>query len=337
MKLYLPVAILMLLCSCSKKIIAHSDLIKKVAKIEDSITVGEMTIQNAFKYQILAHNNNTFDSVVIFEKVYKPNKYAFDNCLSKIFGDSNGKKFITNGIYNWNRNLLTNNEKSVRQKLGVLDSVDINFLFKKHLNALEKITGQKGKGKWLVYFGPENFQIFGGCDNNSMILDMMGNQWNTKSIHKVFAHELEHLIFGPILEKDPNGNNGIGITLDEGLAVYFTYKYLKQSVNDALYGNETKLLLEREKEIFEKLEPYLYKNNEQGCPIFRHCGRNNDCKPIITGLPKEVENELCYFLGFRIIEKYEEKNGKDSWKDIYTLPLKAFFEKSGYSEFIKSK
>jgi len=340
MKIITFTILLLTLFSCSvskdKKPGQYADLINKVKNIEDSITVGQMTIHNAFKNQILAHGKNGFDSLMMLNKVYLPNKYAFDNCLAQIFGQENGKKFKPDGIYSWNRKLLIENEILVRQKLAVLDSVNVNTLFTKHLKALQEITGQRGIGKWIVYFGPKDFQIFGGCDNNSMILDMFGSAWTTKSIDKVFAHELEHLLFNPLLEKDPNGQTGLGITLDEGLAVYFTSLYLNQSLEDALYGNDTKMLLTREREIFEKLEPYLYKTNEEGCPIFRHCGRNNDCKPIIEGLPKGIESELCYFLGFRIIQKYTENNGRDSWKDIYKMPLKDFYEKSGYKAFIEN-
>lgn len=333
----LSLLILILFCSCVSKpktVTQYSDLVNKVKNIDDSISVGEMTINNAFKNQILAHATENFDSLMILNKVYLPNKYVFDNCLSQIFGEENGKKFKPNGIYSWNRKLLLENEKLIRERLAVLDSVNINQLFTKHLKALQEITGQKGKGKWIVYFGPKDFQIFGGCDNNAMILDMFGSAWTTKSINKIFAHELEHLLFNPVLENDANGRTGLGITLDEGLAVYFTSIYLNQTFQDALYGSETAILLSREKEIFEILQPYFYKTNEEGCPIFRHCGRNSDCKPVIEGLPKDVENELCYFLGFRIIQKYTEKNGKDSWKDIYNMSLKEFYEKSGYKEFI---
>ena len=319
------ISLLIISCSSIKtKPDSYSDLIDKVKNIQDSITVGKMTIHNAFKNQILAHQNNTFDSLTILNKVYLPNKYVFDNCLSQIFGENNKKKFEPDGINSWNRTLLRDNEIEIRKKLAVLDSVDLNHLFTNHLNALQEITGQKGEGKWMVYFGPKDFQIFGGCDNSSMILDMFGSAWTMKSIDKVFAHELEHLLFNPILEKDVNGSKGLGITLDEGLAVYFTSIYLNQSFEEALYGKDTDILLSREKEIFLKLEPYFFKTNEEGCPIFRHCGRNSECKPVIEGLPEDAENELCYFMGYRIIQKYTEKNGKDSWKDIYKMTLKDF-------------
>ena len=332
------IVLLIIRCKTKNENKTEKDTIfDKVAVIQDSIKVGNMIIHNAFKHQILAHKNGSFDSLMILNKVYLPNKHTFDNCLGMIFGDDNSKNFKPNGIYEWNKQLIKDNEELIFQKLSLLDSIDINNLFTKHLKAVQEMTGQKGEGNWMVYFGPKDFVIFGGCSRNAMILDMFGEAWNTKSINDLFAHEIEHLIFEPILINDPDGDKGLGITLDEGLAVYFTYKYLNQDVNEALYGKDTGILMEREKEIFTKLEPYLFKTSAEGCPIFRHCGRSNECEPIIKDIPENIQDELCYFLGFRIIQKYVEKNGKDSWKDLYKIPLKEFYNNSGYKEYIHLK
>lgn len=338
-KFILATVLVLIIVSCKNqtKEVKEKTIFDIVNTISDSIVVGDMVINNAFKYQILAHKNSSFDSITILNKVYLPNKNTFDNCLAMIFGDENGMKFKPNGIYEWNKKLISDYKELIEAKLSVLDSVDINQLFINHLTAVQKITGQKGKGKWMLYFGPKDFQIFGGCDKNSMILDMFGENWNTKAINDLFAHEIEHLIFEPIIQNDPNGNTGLGITLDEGLAVYFTYIYLNQDLKEALYGEQNKMLFEREKEIFNALEPYLFKTEKEGCPIYRHCGRSSDCEPIIKDIPENLQDELCYFLGFRIIENYVKENGKDSWKDIYKIPLKEFYEKSGYKKYIQSK
>jgi uncharacterized protein YjaZ len=340
MKNLIPTWVLLIvfvIAGCSSKKLTHKDLSAKLRTVDDSIRVGDMTIRNAFKQQLLAHSGGTFDSLVIRDKVYRPNRYVFDNCLGMIFGDENGKKFRPPGIYEWNRTLLTENDSLLKVRLAVLDSVNINELFTQHLTAVQELTGQKGHGSWMVYFGPKNFQIFGGCDNHAMILDMFGDAWNTKDINEVFAHEIEHLVFGPILGKDPHGNTGLGVTLDEGLAVYFTYTYLNQSLEEALYGKNTQLLYDREKEILQKLEPYFYKSGDEACPIFLHCGRDSKCAPLIDGLPERLTGEVCYFLGFRIIEQYVAKHGRDSWKDLYKIPIKEFYEKSEYREYIISK
>ncbi|WP_294824239.1 hypothetical protein [uncultured Flavobacterium sp.] len=265
-KIYITITFLYLIMAfgCGSKKTIQDDMAAKVRTIDDSIRVGDMTIRNAFKQQLLAHSGGTFDSLMIHDKVYRPNRYVFDNCLGMIFGDENGKKFRPPGMYEWNRTLLSENDSLLKVRLAVLNSVNINELFTRHLTAVQELTGQKGSGSWMVYFGPKNFQIFGGCDNHAMVLDMFGDAWNTKDINEVFAHEIEHLVFGPILEKDPHGGTGLGVTLDEGLAVYFTYAYLKQSLDDALYGKDTQLLYDREKEILQKLEPYFYKSGDQG-------------------------------------------------------------------------
>jgi hypothetical protein len=329
-------SLFLLSCSNLDRENKYSALIKKVQHIEDSIFVGDMVIHNAFKQQILAHSGNQFDSLVILEKVYKPNKNTFDNCLGRIFGNEKGKMFKSKGICKWNRTLLKNHDSLITSRLSVIETLDINKLFTNHLTAVQEITGQKGKGRWLVYFGPMGFSIFGGCNNDAMILDMFGESWNTEDVDALFAHEIEHLIYAPILEKDKNANTGLGATMDEGLAQFFTYKYLNLSVEEGLFGEQTSLLLEREKEIFNKLEPLLFKTNEEDCTIFKHCERNDGCEYIIDGLPDELSGNICYFLGFRIIQKYEENNGKDSWKDIYNMPIIDFYTKSGYKAFIDS-
>ncbi len=338
MKQIILILLSVFLFSCTKTIKKnkYSVLHKKVQNIKDSISVGDMVIHNTFKHQILAHSENKFDSVYFLNKVYTPNKYAFDNCLAVIFGNKNGKMFKPNGIYKWNRNLLKKHDSLISLKLSVIDSVNINQLFTRHLTAVQQITNQKGKGKWMVYFGPKGFELFGGCNNNSMVLDMFGKSWNTKDIDVLFSHEIEHLIYEPIIKKDVNYSTGLGITMDEGLAQFYTYKYLNLTLEEALFGEDTALLIKREKEIFTKLEPYFFKNSEEGCPIFRHCERRNSCEAIINDLPEHLVGSICYFLGFRIIQKYEENNGKDSWKDIYKIPVSEFYTKSGYKEFINS-
>lgn len=333
----LSISFISLACKNTRQDESDQKSIFEIASsIEDSIQVAGMTIHNAFKFQILAHKDGNFDSTLIVKKVFKPNQYLFNTCLSQIFG-TKGSLFTKRGLIKWNKDLLTQQDSLIHDRMQLIASVNLNSLFKSHLQTVQNITGQTGKGTWMVYFGPKGFQILGGCDNDAMVLDLTAEQMNSEMLNEVFAHELEHLVFGPILSGDPNGDKGLGITLDEGLAVYFTYKYLDQSLEEALYGEDTEILLSREKEIFQKLEPYFYKDNEEGCPIFRHCGRNSNCKPVVEGLPEGIEDELCYFLGFRIIQNYTQTHGEDSWKDIYEMPLKEFYLKSGYKEYIESK
>lgn len=89
--------------------------------------------------------------------------------------------------------------------------------------------------------------------------------------------------------------------------------------------------LNHEKEIYEKSIPYLMTNGSDENPYKCNC-RAGGCKKLFDQAPKTI----CYFLGFRIIEFYTKKYGKNSWTDAYKTPMKELVRKSGYSEYIKT-
>ena len=53
----------------------------------------------------------------------------------------------------------------------------------------------------------------------------------------------------------------------------------------------------------------------------------NDKYHLFPDAPKT----LNYWLGFRIVEAYVKKHGKESWKDIYTKPISEIYRQSGYN------
>ena len=60
--------------------------------------------------------------------------------------------------------------------------------------------------------------------------------------------------------------------------------------------------------------------------------RSGGCKKLFSDAPKTI----CYFLGFRIIEAYDKKNGPNSWKKIYKLPVETVLRESGYEAYVNS-
>jgi len=87
--------------------------------------------------------------------------------------------------------------------------------------------------------------------------------------------------------------------------------------------------MDNERLIYNTLKPYFYKTGGDACPLLRHTGRSNECDFVVNikEMPNDVANNLGYFLGFRIIEMYVKNHGKDSWKDIYNMPLRQFLKK----------
>lgn|GEM_PF-5909131 len=78
-------------------------------------------------------------------------------------------------------------------------------------------------------------------------------------------------------------------------------------------------------EIFIKTKSY-FSDPSGNNPLLR-----NDKLKLFPDAPKS----LNYWLGFRIISKYVEKHGTDSWKDIYNLTAKEVLEKSDYEKYIE--
>lgn len=332
MKRWLKYYFITACCIINLSSYGQHDLRERMEKLSDSIKAGDLVLYNAFKYQVLAHAEGGYDSVLIATKLYEPFPELWDSCMALIFGEE-GKMYSKQGIVHWNKSLF-NKQKRLLNKLDTLSKLNLDSLFIAHLRGLEQLTGFKAKGKWILYAGPdENYSIFmGGCSSKGMAIDLAHSRTTVEILTEAVPHELEHMIFEQSKRTDPDWNTALGATLDEGLACYYTYRYfnkrLPQSrVIENMTDAEFAWYVEHEKEIFEKSLPYLFKNAEERNPYQCNC-RAGGCEKLYKEAPKTI----CYYLGFRIIETYTQKFGIDSWKDIYKMPLREFFEKSGYSE-----
>jgi len=142
-------------------------------------------------------------------------------------------------------------------------------------------------------------------------------------------HELNHLAYEPLRKNDPKKNTALGQTINEGFACYFTWIFFNKKISkyeavENMTENDWNWYLKNEKEIFNKLSPF-FEDESGDNPLLR-----NDKFKLFKNAPKT----LFYWLGFRIIEKYIEKNGAESWKDIYEMNVQDILDKSGYKKYI---
>ena len=311
-------------------------LVEKISNIDDSIKVGNLVVYNAFKYQVLAHQNSQYDTSIIVDKVYKPHPELWDSCLALIFGDA-GKIFRQAGTIEWNRTLFEK-QPQLLKKLDTLSNLNLDSLFNSHLQAIVRLTGLQPTGKWILYLGPDqNFSIeIGGCSSNGMAIDLAHSKITASILTEAMPHEFEHMVFEQAKRNDPDWGTDLGATIDEGLACYFTYKYFKEKfpqwrVIEQMSKNQFQWYSDHEKEIFEKSLPYLMTSSPDKNPYKCNC-RAGGCKKLFEQAPKTI----CYFLGFRIIEFYTKKHGKNSWTDAYKIPMKELVKQSGYSQYINT-
>lgn len=333
-KLIIVILNFIVILSCQKKTEKKQlSTIDILEKYPDSINIGGITFNYGFKNQILAHKNGIYDSTLITEKFYKPNQYLFDSCFN----------FFPTPIYSlkevkrWNESYMKDYDSIVWKQLKFLINQNIDSLFRKHLNAVQNITGVMGDAKFLAYLPPKGYGISGGCDTKSMAFDLMYKIEDEEYLKRVIPHEIEHTLYENKVGKGPYFKTGIGVTLDEGLATYFELKYLNIP-REKIIGSENNFnwFIKNEKIIFDKLEPFFLKELENACTLLYHFDRSSECEPILPNIPNKIlEKNLGYILGYRIVEHYEKINGLNSWKEIYQMSPKEFYEKSKYKEYIK--
>lgn len=305
----------------------------RLEKVADSVKVENIVINNLFKHQLLAHKNQQYDSARIVKNVYWPHKKLWDSCYGVIFGDENAYIFNNSkGMIAWNKSLYEKNRQEFESKANIILSMDLKKHFQKTLSQFNRLVPYQPKAKISLIFTPITGISFGGCNAEQFALELNNKEVDIPySLEKALPHELNHLVYEHFRNADSNGGSALGQTIDEGFACYFTYVFFNQKLEkyeavENMSKEDWIWYINHEKEIFTKLKPY-FSDRSGNNPLLR-----NDQHKLFPDAPKS----LNYWLGFRIIEKYVEKNGPDSWKKIYYLSAKELLDNSGYEKFIES-
>ncbi|WP_300669669.1 DUF2268 domain-containing putative Zn-dependent protease [Soonwooa sp.] len=305
---------------------------QKIEKIVDSINVQNISVQNLFKYQILAHKENQFNPEMIVKNVYLPQQKLWDSCYAQIFGDENAKHFNNEeGMINWNKTLFNKNKSEFIDQANTITKFDLNKLLKTNLKKFSKLVPYQPSAKISLIFTPITGIGFGGCEADQFALELNNKSINIAySLEKGLPHELNHLVYEKFRNNDVDKNSALAQSIDEGFACYFTYIFFDKKITEyEAVENMTKenwdWFLKNEKEIFTKMKVY-FDDQSGNNPLLR-----NDKHKIFPDAPKS----LNYWLGFRIISTYVKKHGKDSWKDIYNLTAKQVLEKSDYEKYLE--
>ncbi|MEM6687448.1 MAG: DUF2268 domain-containing putative Zn-dependent protease [Bacteroidota bacterium] len=311
----------------------HRELtyLEKIANIPDSVSIEGITIKNLFKSQILAHQGAEFDTTMIIEKVYKPHQALWDHCYGMIFGEHNSDKFrTTKGMIAWNRTFYPENKAFLDERAQSLLEIKFDVELENNLKKFNRLVPHKVTSTISILFTPLTGILFGGCANDQFCIELNYKEQDIKyTVEKGIPHELNHLAYEPFRENDPKKDTALRQTIDEGFACYFTWIYFdgeitKYEAVENMTESDWNWFLKYEKELFTTLKQYF--DDESGNnPLLR-----NDRIQLFKDAPKS----LNYWLGFRIIEKYVEKHGNDSWKDIYELNVENVLQESGYEQYI---
>jgi len=309
----------------------REDFIQKLGEVPDSIKVGQIEIKNLFKSQILAHEGKEFDSLMIVNKVYMPHSELWDNCYGIIMGEHNASKFNNPaGMVAWNKTLYPQNKEFFDERAKELLAINIDSAFKTNLEKFNRIVPFPTEAKISILFTPLQGVGFGGCSAKQFCFELNNTDYNVAyTMEKGIPHELNHFAFEPLRRNDPSLGTPLFLTIDEGFACYFTWLFFDKKITkfqavEAMSEEDWNWYLKREKEIFELFNPY-FEDHGKDIRLLQ-----NSAQELFPDAPKT----LYYWLGFRIIEKYVNTFGEDSWKDIYNMNVKDVLVKSGYKEYI---
>lgn len=197
--------------------------------------------------------------------------------------------------------------------------------FYKFACKMKKITGYAPEGSWYVVYGPA-WTDLGGLGNFAMLIDLAHANNNTnETIIKMFPHELTHQIMTNVNKhKDCSAISAI---IGEGFAVWMNQKYWKRKFTLAQnlgYTDEELLQCDKSMESLKKFfDKNKYSNDKDIVSVFR----SRDDK-----LNQKLPGAIGYYIGYHVIESYIQKNGKDSWKDVFLKDAKEIYENSGFIE-----
>ena len=299
----------------------------RIRNIPDSIKIDDIVVYNLFKYQILAHDNNAFDSTLIIEKVYHGHPKIWNELYGVLF---DSVMFTTHhGMIKWNKEIFTKSGDSIRSRVSRLLDIKFDSTLRAGLKGIKELTNRSPeKIRLSIILSPVEGIGFGGIENDAFVLDLLDNNFDVVNmVQEGIPHELNHFIYAPTRENDPHKDSPLRLTIDEGFACFYAHTYFGGKISKAqaveqMTEDQWNWYLQHEKEIFVRCDPHFFDKGEED-PLRK------------LGPEMKAPKTLFYWLGFRIVESYVEKHGTDSWKDIYDLPVKEVLDKSGYQEYIR--
>lgn len=326
----------LIVCFCCKQqpeSDKHEQLtfIEKVKAIPDSITVQGITIKNLFKYQVLAHEDGQYNEALIVNKVYKAHQKLWDSCYAMVYGAEQSSKFNTpEGMVAWNKRLYLDNKAFFNARIERLLEANLDSVVRNNLKRFQTQVPREVSARISIVFSPLIGIGFGGCNKEQFCVELNDKKQDIEyTIEKGMPHELNHFAYEPTLDIDPLFGKAIARTIDEGFACYFTWVFFngnmpKHEAVENMTKAEWNWYLAHEKEIFKAVEQYFQDANGDN-PLLK-----NDKFKLFEDAP----GTLFYWLGFRIVEKYVEQHGEDSWKDIYDMRIRDVLHNSKYKEYL---
>jgi hypothetical protein len=285
--------------------------------LETEILGGRVHLTHLYKQQIKTlYEGRNLDRNAFIEK-YVNEVYSPYTSFWGAFFDKSG--FIDWLNENWD---ILHNPNNQRIQFPFCTNIDSLYL--STAKKIKSLTQREPKGIWVLCYGTGG--DMGGLWNNIMFVNFLNFDEDDEFIINL-PHELNHQIYDEYNHEPDNLSRRF---INEGLACYLNYlfwdKKYSPAKNIGFTEEEWDYSVKNEARIFDYAKDKLQSTDEDVIDKFGkwHCY-----------IWENSPDRLAYFVGFRIIQAYIEKHGKDSWKEIYDLPLSEVIAKSDYVKFIE--
>ncbi|HEU5050355.1 MAG TPA: DUF2268 domain-containing putative Zn-dependent protease [Gemmatimonadales bacterium] len=212
----------------------------------------------------------------------------------------------------------------IHTRLAPLDAVRLDRRFTEGVDWIVRTTGHRPAGTWYIVFGP-GWTDMGGLGGIGMVADFTRLTPDSAALANLLPHELTHQVQSALERGDPDVGTVLHRIVGEGFASYVAWVYAggKRTPAEALMYREQEWTwaLAHERELLAAVRPILASRERKDSD--RVASRSDH---LIEGAP----GAGGYFLGFRLVQAYLEKRGKDAWREIYDLPVAEVVRRSGY-------
>ena len=224
----------------------------------------------------------------------------------------------------WAAGQLLAPDHPVRTRMAALLDVGLDRRFIDGTEWIRRTTGGKPRGTWYIVFGP-GWTDMGGLHDIGMVADFTKMQPDAEAIAALLPHELTHQVHGgsPGRVNDPDRGTVLDRIVSEGFASYVAWVYGRgrRTPAQALMYPEAgwAWALAHEAELRAAATPLLQSKRREDIDLV-----SNRSEHLVPGSP----GADGYFLGYRLVEAYVAKRGRDSWKEIYDLPVGRVVERA---------
>lgn len=292
----------------------------RVAKVKDSVSLfnGSLKLINIFKQQlnVLYETRNLPQEEVkkqFIGRTYVPYQQFWESYV----GDSN--TYYESVM----KPLIKDSLRMIARKSLLFSSFNIDNFFSLTASVISCYSGKNPSGTWFIAFG-HGATDMGGFGDGRMVLDLTHSKTDIAYVQMILPHEINHQVYDKNVVEDTSAR-GLYRVINEGFAVYVNQVVFgdKYTLGEYLQYTQPELEFCRANEdvIFKKLKPFLFTNSKEHALALANRGQ----KPFNDG-----PGAIGYYVGYKIVEAYVLRHGKESWKDIYNLSPAEVLQKSGY-------